>query len=210
MAGIPTRSGAPPSPADDKVGLVLGGKYRILRKLGAGGMGSVYEAEHELIGKRVAIKTLNAEFVKEPSVVERFRREARAATAAGNEHIIDVTDLGELPDGSPFLVMEFLEGQDFSGVLESEGALPAGRVARIVRQVCDALGAAHAQGIVHRDLKPENIFLVQRKGDRDFVKVLDFGISKMREAGEGVNKSLTQTGTALGTPHYMSPEQAQG
>ncbi len=210
MAGFPTTSGAPPGPADDKVGLVLGGKYRVMRKLGEGGMGSVYEGMHELIGKRVAIKTLNPEFTKNPAVVERFRREARAATAAGNEHIIDVTDLGDLPDGSPFLVMEYLDGRDFAHLLESDGALPVGRAVRIVRQVCDALAAAHSKGIVHRDLKPENIYLVQRKGETDFVKVLDFGISKMREATEGVSKSLTQTGTAMGTPHYMSPEQAQG
>ncbi|MCA9582785.1 MAG: serine/threonine protein kinase, partial [Myxococcales bacterium] len=205
----PTFSGAPPSPADDKVGLVLQERYRIIRKLGEGGMGSVYEARHELIGKKVAVKTLNPAFAKDPGLVERFRREARAATAAGNAHIIDVTDLGTLPDGSPFLVMEYLEGTEFGDLLAREGALPVGRAVHILSQVCDALGAAHGKGIVHRDLKPENIYLIHLQGDPDFVKVLDFGISKMQEAKEGV-KSLTQTGTALGTPHYMSPEQAQG
>ncbi|QQR91398.1 MAG: serine/threonine protein kinase [Myxococcales bacterium] len=195
---------------DPKIGTILQDRYRIVRKLGEGGMGDVYEAEHTLIGRHVAVKCLLPEFAKNPEVVERFKREARAATMVGNEHIIDVTDMGQLPDGSPFIVMEMLEGREFAGLIEDEGPLPVGRTVRIIQQVCNALSAAHAKGIVHRDLKPENIFLVTKHGNPDFVKVLDFGISKVKEHKDSVQKSLTRTGVMMGTPHYMSPEQAQG
>jgi serine/threonine protein kinase len=167
-------------PPDPLIGTLVSGRYRVVSKLGEGGMGRVYEAQHELIGKRVALKCLNAEYATHPVVVERFKREARAATAVGNEHIVDVTDLGDLPDGSPFIVMEHLEGRELADLI-NEGPLTLGRAVRILDQVCDALHAAHAKGIVHRDLKPENIFLIPRGGNEDFVKVLDFGISKMRE-----------------------------
>ena len=193
---------------DPLIGTLVSDRYRVLRKLGEGGMGRVYEAQHELIGKRVALKCLNAEYATHPVVVERFKREARAATAVGNEHIVDVTDLGDLPDGSPFIVMEHLAGRELAALI-AEGPLTLGRAVRILDQVCDALAAAHAKGIVHRDLKPENIFLVPRGGNEDFVKVLDFGISKMKEPEE-TSPSLTRTGMAMGTPQYMSPEQAQG
>ncbi|MEM9191409.1 MAG: protein kinase [Myxococcota bacterium] len=193
---------------DPLLGTEVQGRYRIERLLGEGGMGNVYAAEHLLIGKPVAIKCLNAELSEDSSVVARFRREARAATAIGHEHIIDVTDMGDLPDGTPFMVMEFLRGRELADLL-AEGPLPIGRAVHIFRQVCDALYAAHGKAIVHRDLKPENIFLIERKGDPDFVKVLDFGISKIQ--GLGIkDPSLTKTGIAIGTPHYMSPEQAQG
>ena len=196
--------------ADRLIGTVLGGRYRIERKLGEGGMGSVYVGVHESIGKEVAIKCLNPEMSANKAIVERFKREARAATAAGNEHIIDVTDMGDLPDGSPYIVMELLQGRELAELIE-EGPLSVGRAVRIMLQVCDALAAAHEKGIVHRDLKPENIFLVKRKRDADFVKVLDFGIARFNEpATIGGGKNLTATGMTMGTPHYMSPEQAQG
>lgn len=199
------------APAKDRfVGMMLGERYRVLRLLGEGGMGKVYLAEHEQIGKKVAIKCLSQEMASHPMVVERFRREARAATAVGNEHIVDVTDMGETPDGAPYIVMEALDGIEFGDLIEEVGAMPIGRSVRIVRQACDALAAAHDKGIVHRDLKPENLFLVTRGGDSDFVKVLDFGISKFQESANGANASLTQTGMTMGTPLYMSPEQAQG
>jgi len=193
---------------DPLIGTLVSDRYRVLRKLGEGGMGRVYEAQHEGIGKKVALKCLNAEYATHPVVVERFKREARAATAVGNEHIVDVTDLGDLPDGSPFIVMEHLEGRELAALID-QGPLTLGRAVRILDQVCGALAAAHAKGIVHRDLKPENIFLISRGGNADFVKVLDFGISKMREPEETA-PSLTRTGMAMGTPQYMSPEQAQG
>jgi serine/threonine protein kinase len=194
---------------NERVGMLVADRYRIVRTLGAGGMGGVYEAEHELIGKRVALKCLHREYSRDRDLVERFKREARAATAIGNEHIVDVTDMGDLPDGAPFLVMEVLQGQTLSDLIEKGGAMRLPRAIHIARQVCDALGAAHAKGIVHRDLKPENIFLIKRGGDPDFVKVLDFGISKMH-GGERKDRGLTRTGMAIGTPSYMSPEQAQG
>ncbi len=194
---------------DERVGMLVADRYRIVRTLGSGGMGGVYEAEHELIGKRVALKCLHREYSRDRDLVERFKREARAATAIGNEHIVDVTDMGDLPDGAPFLVMEVLQGQTLSDLIEEGGGMRIARAMHIARQVCDALGAAHDKGIVHRDLKPENIFLIKRSGDSDFVKVLDFGISKMH-GGERKDRGLTRTGMAIGTPSYMSPEQAQG
>ena len=198
------------SSQDPRVGLLLSGRYRVVRKLGEGGMGAVFEAKHELIGRRLAIKTLHAHFAQNPELVERFHREANAATAVGNEHIIEVTDFGFFDDGSPFIVMEYLEGVELGALLEREGSLPIARVVHIVTQICDALAAAHARGIVHRDMKPENVYLVKRGQDPDFVKVLDFGISKMRAAGDDLSGGLTKTGMALGTPYYMPPEQANG
>jgi len=195
---------------DPRVGLLVQGRYRIIRKLGEGGMGSVFEGKHELIGRRVAIKTLHAHFAQNPELVERFHREANAATLVGNEHIIEVTDFGVFDDGSPYIVMEYLEGVELGALLEREGSLPIARLVHIITQICDALSAAHARGLVHRDMKPENVFLIRRGQDPDFVKVLDFGISKMRTQGDDFKGGLTRTGMALGTPYYMPPEQAQG
>lgn len=200
---------AAPTQQDPRIGLVLQDRYRILRKLGDGGMGSVYEAEHLLIKRRVAIKILHSQFANNADIVARFRREAEAATAIGHPNIIEVTDMGSFPDGTAYMVLELLEGRDWAKDIAREGPQPLGKVVHILGQVCDALSAAHAKGIVHRDLKPENIFLVSRGGDSTFVKVLDFGISKFADSG-GENRSLTQTGTALGTPYYMAPEQCQG
>ena len=190
-------------------GQTVGGKYTILRTLGEGGMGAVYEVEHTLIGKRMALKCLHPEYARDRDLVERFRREARAASVIGNEHIVDVTDMGDLPDGSPFLVMEMLKGRALSDLIKREGPLTVGRTCAIVRQICVALQAAHDKGIVHRDMKPANVFLEARSGREDFVKVLDFGISKMQDHGP-TDRGLTRTGVAMGTPSYMSPEQAQG
>jgi len=195
--------------ADERIGILVGGKYKIIKSIGVGGMGAVYEAEHELIGKRVALKCLHHEYARDRDLVERFKREARAATAIGNEHIVDVTDMGDLPDGAPFLVMEMLKGMALADLMDTEGVLPIGRSVKIVRQICFALQAAHDKGIVHRDMKPENVFLAARSSGSDFVKVLDFGISKMHEHGK-TDRGLTRTGIAMGTPSYMSPEQAQG
>ncbi|MEM9070608.1 MAG: serine/threonine-protein kinase, partial [Myxococcota bacterium] len=195
--------------SDPKIGMMLQDRYRVVRKLGEGGMGAVYEGEHVLIKRRVAIKCLHAQFAQNAEVVARFRREAQAATSIGHENIIEVTDMGLFDDGTVFMVLEYLEGRDWSDVIEAQGAMSLGRVVRILSQVCDALGAAHAKGIVHRDLKPENIYLIERSGNPDFVKVLDFGISKFMDP-EGPNHSMTRTGTTLGTPYFMSPEQARG
>ncbi|MEO0326136.1 MAG: serine/threonine-protein kinase [Myxococcota bacterium] len=197
------------SKADPRIGMVLQDRYRIVRQLGEGGMGAVYEGEHLLIKRRVAIKALHAQFATNPAIVKRFHNEALAATAIGHENIIEVTDMGRFDDGSVFMVLEYLDGRDWADDLEATGPQPVGRVVRILLQVCDALEAAHAKGIVHRDLKPENIFLIRRSGNPDFAKVLDFGISKMKDAA-GPGSAMTRTGTTLGTPYYMAPEQAQG
>jgi len=200
----------PAQQADPKIGMVLQDRYRIVRLLGEGGMGAVYEGEHLLIKKRVAIKCLHAQYAQNPEVVARFHREALAATSIGHQNIIEVTDLGRFPDGSVFMVLEFLQGRDFANLIEDEGPQPLNRVVHIMMQICDALTAAHDKDIVHRDLKPENVFLIRRGEDRDFVKLLDFGISKMKSASDTPSSSMTRTGMALGTPYYMAPEQAQG
>ncbi len=192
---------------DPNIGQVFGGKYIIDRVLGEGGMGIVYLAKHKAIGKRFAIKLLHGDALKDPEVVERFKVEAQAASAIGNEHIIDITDFAELPDGSTYFVMEFLDGRSVTALFTELKRLPTQRLARIAKQITQGLGAAHQAGIIHRDLKPDNIHLCRRSGGEvDFVKILDFGIAKV---GQSSNK-LTKAGAIFGTPHYMSPEQAAG
>ena len=188
------------------VGQVFEDRYRILRLIGEGGMGSVYEAEHVVVGRHVAVKLLHPEMARDVQVVTRFYNEARAAGSIGNEHIIEILDFGRSP--TPYLVMEYLEGRSLSQALEAEGPLGPGRASAIVLQVLAALEAAHAKDIVHRDLKPENVFLAMKDG-RETVKLLDFGISKLKSTDPNTGR-LTQTGTLLGTPYYMSPEQALG
>ncbi len=197
---------------DSLLGIVLAGRYEVLRRIGEGGMGAVYEAKHTLIGKRVAVKVLLEKFVAQSDFVARLLQEARLASSIGHENIVDVTDFGTTDDGRSFVVMEFLDGESLAELAMREAPLPIERSLRIARQVASALGAAHAKGIFHRDVKPENIYLVQR-GDTDFVKVVDFGISKAVKPGgdEGPETyRLTHTGLLLGTPLYMSPEQARG
>ncbi|HKA89474.1 MAG TPA: protein kinase [Haliangiales bacterium] len=194
----------------DVVGQVLDGRYAVRSLIGEGGMGRVYEAEHVEIGKRVAIKVLHPAYSRTPEVVQRFRREARAASKIGHPNIVDVTDSGTTADGSVYFVMEFLEGVELATVIERDGALDAVRALNIATQICRALAAAHNAGIIHRDLKPENIFLIVREGTTDFVKVLDFGIAKSAELEEHRKERLTHPGMAMGTPEYMAPEQAAG
>jgi serine/threonine protein kinase len=194
----------------DLIGIEVDGRYRVLELIGEGGMGKVYLAEHVEIGKRVALKVLHPSYSRMPDLVERFRREARAASKIGHPNIVDVTDSGTTTDGSVYFVMEYLEGVELGSVIEREGAIDVARALRISSQICRALAAAHAQGIVHRDLKPENIFLVTRDGAADVVKVLDFGIAKTTEAEAARERRLTSPGMAMGTPEYMAPEQAAG
>ncbi len=194
----------------DIVGQVLDGRYAVRSLIGEGGMGRVYEAEHVEIGKRVAIKVLHPAYSRTPEVVQRFRREARAASKIGHPNIVDVTDSGTTSDGSVYFVMEFLEGVELATVIERDGALDTVRALNIATQICRALAAAHNAGIIHRDLKPENIFLIVREGTTDFVKVLDFGIAKSAELEEHRKERLTHPGMAMGTPEYMAPEQAAG
>ncbi|MGE0787055.1 MAG: protein kinase [Sandaracinaceae bacterium] len=192
------------------MGRVIADRYRILALIGEGGMGAVYVAEHLLVGRKVAVKRLHPELASDEKAIARLRREARAAGATGHENVVEVLDLGYADDGAPFLVMEYLRGQSLAQILQLEGKLPVTRACHIAGQVLSALEAVHTRGIVHRDLKPDNILLTRRRGDPDFVKVVDFGISKVR-ADEGEPElSLTRTGVMLGTPFYMSPEQARG
>jgi len=215
LAAVAAPAGSAPSPSeafDSLVGATLAGRYLIIRRIGEGGMGAVYEAKHTLIGKRVAVKVLLEKFISKSDFVARLLQEARLASSIGHENIVDVTDFGTTDDGRSFVVMEFLEGEPLAQLVMREAPLPVERSLRIARQVASALGAAHAKGIYHRDVKPENVYLV-RRGEADFVKVVDFGISKAvkpggDEGGEGYR--LTHTGLLLGTPLYMSPEQARG
>ncbi|MCP4678393.1 MAG: serine/threonine protein kinase [Deltaproteobacteria bacterium] len=189
-------------------GTILNGKYRVEELVGAGGMGAVYRATHTVIGRTVAIKTLHTPFVKNESVLQRFQREAQLAGSIGHDNICEVTDFGTTEGGSPYLVMPLLKGASLSDVLDRETELSTDRLFDIMSQTLSALEAAHKSQIVHRDLKPDNIF-VTRVGDRDnFVKLLDFGISKVLDQDTVLN--LTRTGTVIGTPFYMSPEQAKG
>jgi len=192
------------------LGEVIDGKYRIERLLGEGGMGAVFEAENVRIHRRVAIKLLHPHVAEMGAIVQRFEREAQAAGRIGNDHIMEVLDLGTLPDGSRYIVMEYLDGEPLAMRIERLGKVPARELAELTLQTLEGLGAAHAAGIVHRDLKPDNIYILKEKaGRRDFVKLIDFGISKFQKGGpEGMQ--MTQTGAVLGTPYYMSPEQAAG
>lgn len=193
-----------------KAGDTIDGKYRIVRLLGEGGMGAVYEGENTRINRRVAIKVLHASVAAKEHVVRRFEQEARAAGLIGSEHIVEVLDLGNLPTGERYMVMEFLEGQDLGARIKQQKRLSPREATPIIYQLLDGLAAAHKAGIIHRDLKPDNVFLVtSRAGQRDFVKVLDFGVSKF-SALESEEMNMTSTGAVMGTPFYLSPEQARG
>src|SRR5690349_9246805 len=190
-------------------GAILG-SYRIVRKLGHGGMGTVWLAEHTLLGRRAAIKLLHPAYSAEPQSVRRFFNEARAATSIADPGIIQVFDFGRNELGVAYIVMEFLDGEPLDARLKRLGRLPLGAALRIIRQVATSLAAAHERGIVHRDLKPENVFLVRdpEVAGQERTKVLDFGIAKL--ASEGPGAVHTQTAVVMGTPRYMSPEQCRG
>jgi serine/threonine-protein kinase len=170
-------------------------------------MGWVFLAEHTDIGKKFAVKVLRPSLCRMPEAVSRFRREARAASQIGSKHIVDITDFGTTETGAAFYVMENLEGSDLATVLKKHKRLPWPRVQGILLQLCEALQAAHDEGITHRDVKPANFFLVEGKGDGDFIKVLDFGIARLASPKDSI---VTQTGVVMGTPDFMAPEQAQG
>ena len=189
-------------------GQILSGRYRVVSVLGRGGMGEVWAGVHTGTGRKVAIKLLDEKFLDNPSIVERFGREARAASAIEHPGIADVLDLDRTETGLPYLVMEFLQGETLGQRIQALGKLTEAKAVDVMCQLLEALDAAHEGGIVHRDLKPDNIFLVPKGPGREVVKILDFGISQ--KADEASMKKLTQVGSVLGTPHYMCPEQAIG
>jgi hypothetical protein len=195
-------SATPRSPGD-----VLAGRFKILRMLGEGGMGAVYEVEHLLTKHQRALKLLHPELTLSPSIVARFLREASAAGRIGNPHVVETFDAGRLDSGDPYIVMEFLKGRTLAELITETGPLELERTCQVMMQACDGIGAAHQAGIIHRDVKPENMFLLA--GDAVFVKILDFGISKFDPELTGA-PGITQDGATMGTPFYMSPEQVLG
>lgn len=198
---------------DPRVGQVVGGRYRITGVIGEGGMGIVYAGEQQMgtTVRKVAVKTLHPELSRDPSVTARFHRECGTVAQLEHPNTIKVYDFGAMDDGTLYIAMEFLAGQPLDKVIEKEGPLAPERVKRLLRQVAGSLDEAHRQGIVHRDLKPENVILVQRAGEKDVVKLLDFGIAARTEAADAQREAkLTQQGMVLGTPPYMSPEQFTG
>ncbi|MEY4509923.1 MAG: hypothetical protein RLZZ450_2045 [Pseudomonadota bacterium] len=193
------------------IGKEIAGQFRILQRIGSGGMGAVYKAEQPEMNRFVAIKILHPKYVSRPDLVSRFRREARAMSHLSHPNTARVYMYGQLEDGACYIVMEYLEGKNLAQITRAEGMLKAARAVNIMVQVCGALEEAHRQGMVHRDLKPENIFLTSQGGIADFPKVLDFGLAKVtqREMRPG-SLILTQEGMVFGTPEFMSPEQARG
>jgi serine/threonine-protein kinase len=187
---------------------LVGGKYRISRFLAQGGMGVVYEAQHAIVKRRFAVKFLRSDYARRREFLGRFQREAEAAGALESEHIASAVDFGIAADGSPYLVMEYLVGEDLASLLVREARLPLERAADLCVQACHGADAAHVAGILHRDLKPKNLFIGRREDGTDLLKILDFGIAKLSPIRQ--DNTTTDTGTVMGTPAYMSPEQSRG
>lgn len=180
---------------------VIDGAYRLLRRLGGGSMGEIYEAEHVRLGKVVAFKLLRAEVLESPRIVQRFRREAAMLARIRSEHVVSVLDCGDLEDGRPYLVLERLQGEDLRTLLSRGGALAPRRAVHLAIDVCRGLRAVHQSGLVHRDLKPANLFVAQRDSGEDLCKILDFGVAKLPTS------EVTSQGAVIGTVRYMAPEQ---
>ncbi len=196
---------------DRLVGQTLDGRYFVEKKIGEGGMGVVFSARHAVIERPLAIKVLKREVMRDTATIQRFVREAKAASRIGHPNIVDVTDFGTTPDGMTYSVMEFVNGDTLGGALRAAAPFTPHRAVKIAAQIARALGAAHDKGIIHRDLKPENVFLINRDGRTDFVKIVDFGIAKVAPPpGSAAEPRLTRAGSVFGTPEYMAPEQAAG
>ena len=208
----PPRAPPWPPPQRDLVGKTLARKYVLRRVLGGGGMGTVFEAEHLLVGRSVAVKVLHATLAKSKEAVRRFHREARAAGSIAHPNVCEVFDLDLMDDGTPYLVMEKLVGHTLARRMAIEGRLPLFELVDVLLQVLSALAAAHERGILHRDIKPDNVFLAKRTGCPPLAKLLDFGVSKTVGPLPGADREtdLTRRGMIMGTPHYLSPEQARG
>jgi serine/threonine protein kinase len=190
-----------------KTGNVLNGRYLIEEPLGSGGMGSVYAARHVKLGTRLAIKVLLPELLSDADAISRFGREARASAKIADENVVRILDVGQLDSGVPFMVMEFLEGQDAAAYLKEHGRLSVEHAIDAMLQSCAALGAAHAMNIIHRDIKPSNLFFVPRAAGRPLVKMLDFGVSKIVSSSNHKASQVTKAGSILGSPGYVPPEQ---
>jgi len=189
-------------------GEILDGKYRVDKVLGVGGMGIVVAATHVQLNTRVAIKFLLPAAMGNPQIIERFAREARAAVQIQSEHVARVTDVGTLPTGSPYMVMEFLEGSDLAAAIERGGAMPVAQAVGFVLQACEAIAEAHALGIVHRDLKPSNLFVARRADGSKICKVLDFGVARFESpSASGDDEDMTADAEVVGSMAYMAPEQ---
>lgn len=198
---------------EKNIGRIINQRYKLIEKVGVGGMGDVYLAEHEILKKKVAVKILHYEQSKRKDTVERFKREAIAASNMGQANIVDVTDFGYTEEGNAYFVMEYIEGSALSDVIKEKKILPLEYVISVASQVCVALYSAHGKGIIHRDLKPENVLITEVNGVYPFVKIVDFGISKILHdemSKKDKPKTLTKSGAIFGTPEYMSPEQAGG
>jgi len=191
-----------------RLATTLGGKYRIIRCIGQGGMGSVYEAMHVVIKRRFAVKFLRSDLAQRRDALARFQREAAAAGAVESENIAQAVDFGVADDGAPYIIMEYLNGCDLASLLRRSGPLPIKRATDLAIQACNGIQAAHAVGVIHRDLKPANLYICRRSDQTDLLKIVDFGIAKLK-ASEA-EQAITRTGAIFGTPTYMSPEQARG
>jgi eukaryotic-like serine/threonine-protein kinase len=212
----PAEAAGARSSSDGWIGRVFDDRYRVVEKLGEGGMGAVFIAEHLKLHKRVALKVILPDFAGDGEMAARFAREAMASARLDHPHVASALDYGTLPEGGAYLVMQLVRGESLQKLIETQGRQPWQRACAFAAQVADALVAAHAEGVVHRDLKPDNILLEPREGGMELVKVLDFGIARVSaEAGQAVEgaaagRALTRVGTVMGTPGYMSPEQAVG
>ena len=208
MAPTPSLRGPSGAVQDRMIGRLLGGRYRVMSRLGEGGMGTVYLCEHAVLGRRYAVKVLRAELSRDPELEERFRNEAIAASRIGGDNVVDVVDFGTEDDGALYYVMEALDGRSLGTILVEDGPFDVDRALALLEQVARALGAAHARGVIHRDVKPDNVFVVKRPDGTERAKVIDFGISQVTpEAGRD---RITRAGSIIGTPEYMAPEQAAG
>ena len=196
---------------DPWIGRAIAGKYRLEEVIGSGAMGTIYKAEQTTLGKQMVIKLLHRHLLGDPELVQRFQREARAASRLNHPNCVQIIDFGQTEDGSLYIAMEYIPGDDLATLLEQEFPIDLRRLIHIFKQVCLALDEAHANGVLHRDLKPENIMISDRRNEQDFVKVVDFGIAKLEDNNPNSRRSFqTRTGIVCGTPEYMSPEQARG
>ena len=212
FCGAKLEKPAPKKSTDPLIGLTLDGKYEPRELIGSGAMGSIYLAEHTTLCKKVVLKVLHKHLVREESHIKRFHREARAASRLNHPNCITMLDFGQTDEGWFYICMEYVQGRDICRILFDEGKFEPRRAVHICQQVLDALDEAHSNGVIHRDLKPENIMLEDLRSTHDFVKVLDFGIAKIRDSDGRDNDSSfkTATGMVFGTPEYMSPEQIRG